>query len=96
MKKNVLGLVGLLMAGDTLAHEKVRIPEVVDCYADNVHYRVLNPDSNPRLEVYAVLSPKQEQLLDSFSLENSDEVFGHRLDFLLGYSLQCLDKEKKK
>ncbi|HIH15433.1 MAG TPA: hypothetical protein HA360_05755 [Nanoarchaeota archaeon] len=95
MKQTIFGLVGLLMATDALAEENVHIPEVVDCYVDSVHYRVLNPDSNPRLEVYIVLSPKQEQLLDSFSLENPDEVFGHRLDFLLGYSLQCLEKEKK-
>ncbi|MDP3728459.1 MAG: hypothetical protein Q8R18_03305 [bacterium] len=96
MKQNILGLVGLLMARDALAHEKVRVPELIDCYADNVHYRVLNPDSNPRLEVYAILGPKQEELIDSFSLGNPDEIFGHRLDFLLGYSLQCLEKERKK
>ncbi len=95
--KQTLGLLGLLgVSQPVFAEDSVRLPEIVDCQKGNTLYRLIHPHSEAILEVYAIPDVKQNPILiDRFSLENPDEVFGHRLDLVLGYIEQCLEKEKK-
>jgi len=94
MKQNLSLLALLGLSSPAFAEERVRIPEVTECFVGDRVYRVENAESPKALfQVYDLSSPKKEVLIDSFAMNDPDQVYGKRLDFLLDYDLHCGEKQ---